>query len=423
MTGESELIEKNKIVKDKLWTKTYLLFIFMYFGNVSCLYYYNGTMTLIGESLSGSVVMAGFLSSVYSLVPLFFRPFVGSVIDKYGRWKSNCAGIVITFATIVGYLFAGNIYQLIALRAIGGLAFCITSTANYTSASDLIPESRKTEGLGWFQNMGTISTYIGPALALYALTLMPNSYVGLHIGGMILCGFAFVMNLFINYEKDPEYIQKRQEALKAEQNARKVDGQAEATEVSEAGHYILGLQFRTWFLVMAMLLVTCAHSTVNSYFILSADKRGITGISNFFLFMAAGMFIARAFISRLADEKGMLKVYVPILAIGSACLVILGSFDNVMLLNIAAFPYGFLFGTSAAVCQSNIVKSAPMKKQAFANSMYLIAVDVGYGVFPIISGMIIKSVGYAHIFLVAAVLPIVAIAFVIMFVMNQKKIR
>ena len=119
----------------------------------------------------------------------------------------------------------------------------------------------------------------------------------------------------------------------------------------------------------------------------------------------------------------MLKVYVPVLAIGSACLVILGSFDNVMLLNIAAFPYGFLFGTSAAVCQSNIVKSAPMKKQAFANSMYLIAVDVGYGVFPIISGMIIKSVGYAHIFLVAAVLPIVAIAFVIMFVMNQKKIR
>ena len=89
MTGESELIEKNKIVKDKLWTKTYLLFIFMYFGNVSCLYYYNGTMTLIGESLSGSVVMAGFLSSVYSLVPLFFRPFVGTVIDKYGRWKSN----------------------------------------------------------------------------------------------------------------------------------------------------------------------------------------------------------------------------------------------------------------------------------------------------------------------------------------------
>lgn len=67
--------------------------------------------------------MAGFLSSVYSLVPLFFRPFVGAVIDKYGRWKSNCAGIVITFATIVGYLFAGNIYQLIALRAIGGLAF------------------------------------------------------------------------------------------------------------------------------------------------------------------------------------------------------------------------------------------------------------------------------------------------------------
>ena len=394
-------MEQNKIVKDKLWTKTYLLFILMYFGNVSCLYYYNGTMTLIGESLSGSVVMAGFLSSVYSLVPLFFRPFVGAVIDRYGRWKSNCVGIVITFATIVGYLLAGNIYQLIVLRAIGGLAFCITSTANYTSASDLIPESRKTEGLGWFQNMGTISTYVGPALALYALALTPNSYVGLHIGGMILCGFAFVMNLFVNYEKNPEYIQKRKKALE--------------------GHYIFGLQYKTWFLVLVMLCVTCAHSTVNSYFILSADKRGITGISNFFLFMAAGMFVARAFISRLADEKGLMKVYVPVLAIGSICLVVFGSFDNVMLLNVMAFPYGFLFGSSAAVCQSNIVKSAPLKKQAFANSMYLIAVDVGYGVFPIISGMIINSVGYAHIFLVAAVFPIVEIAFVVTFVMSKKK--
>mgnify|MGYP000284954785 FL=1 len=53
--------------------------------------------------------------------------------------------------------------------------------------------------------------------------------------------------------------------------------------------------------------------------------------------------------------------------------------------------------------------------------MYLIAVDVGYGVFPIISGMIINSVGYAHIFLVAAVFPIVAIAFVVTFVMSKKK--
>lgn len=415
-------MEQNKIVKDKLWTKTYLLFILMYFGNVSCLYYYNGTMTLIGESLSGSVVMAGFLSSVYSLVPLFFRPFVGAVIDRYGRWKSNCVGIVITFATIVGYLLAGNIYQLIVLRAIGGLAFCITSTANYTSASDLIPESRKTEGLGWFQNMGTISTYVGPALALYALVLTPNSYVGLHIGGMILCGFAFVMNLFVNYEKNPEYIQKRKKALEAEQREHEQKAYVDDPIArKEEGHYIFGLQYKTWFLVLAMLCVTCAHSTVNSYFILSADKRGITGISNFFLFMAAGMFVARAFISRLADEKGLMKVYVPVLAIGSICLVVFGSFDNVMLLNVMAFPYGFLFGSSAAVCQSNIVKSAPLKKQAFANSMYLIAVDVGYGVFPIISGMIINSVGYAHIFLVAAVFPIVAIAFVVTFVMSKKK--
>ena len=410
---------------ERLWTGTFLLFILMYFGNVSCLYYYSGTMTLIGASLSDKVWVAGALSSIYSLTPLFLRPFVGAFVDRVGRWKSNNIGIIITMMTIVGYLFAGNIYLLFVLRGISGLAFCLTSIANYTSASDLIPETRKTEGLGWFQNAGTVSTYVGPALALYAIALTPGSYVGLHIGGLILCSIALITNLFLNYEKKPEYIAKREREMKAaEEAAKKELEEAKAAETPAAsGKLLLGLPMATWMLVLTHLLVTCAHSTVNSYLLLSAQERGIDGISNFFLFMAAGMFVARGFLSKLADKLGLMKVFVPVLIVGGLCLGIFGISNNVWVLTIAAFPYGFLFGTSAAVCNSNIVKSAPVQKRAFASSMYLIAVDVGYGIFPILSGFIIQAVGYNSIFFIAAVLPWIAIIFVILYTVKQNKAR
>lgn len=400
--------------KEKLWTKEYIFVILMYLGNVFSLYYYGGMITSIADGLGGSAVLAGLTSSVYSITPIFCRNFVGAFCDKYGRSKANLIGIIINALCCVAYCFCFNILTLFITRAIMGIGFCFTSVANYAAAADVTPANRKAEGLGWFQNAASISEYLGPALSLICITWTPGSYVGLHIGALLSCVWAFVFSLFVRYEKDPKYkarVAAEQQRVAAAENAQSADMPA-----LPKAKVVLGMETTAWSVALIVLIITAAHSCTNTYALLAMQKRGLDAYtSNFFLTVAIGLILGRAVISRLSDKYGVLKVTIPVYALSAAALIGIGTIDNGLAVVALGLPYGLMFGTMASTSQALMVNAVAPSRRAYASAMYLLAMDLAFGFSSILWGAVIEQVGFGGVFAVAAVCPVIAILVVIVF--------
>lgn len=399
--------------RERLWTKEYIFIILMYFGNVFTTYYYGGMITSIADGLGGSAVLAGLTSSVYSITPIFFRNLVGKLCDKWGRWKINVVGIMIHIVCCVIFCFCEDILSLFITRAIMGVGFCCTSVANYASASDVVPETRKAEGLGWFQNAASLSEYVGPAMALICVTWTPGSFVGLHIGGILAGVWAFVFNLFIRYEKDPKYIAKMQRAKELTEKGSTEDPDMPLPPPSKV---VFGMETTAWFVALIVLTITAAHSCTNTFALLALQKRGLEGYTaNFFLTMSMGLIIGRAFISRLADKYGVLKTTLPVYALSAAALVGIGTVTNGTAIVLLGLPYGMMFGTMASTSMALMVSSVAPARRAYASAMYLLSMDLAFGFSSIIWGAVIEKVGYTGVFAFAAICPVIAIVIVVVF--------
>ena len=77
-------------------------------------------------------------------------------------------GTAICLLAMGSYLFASTVFLLLA-RILHGAGFGITTTTYGTVVSDLIPQARRGEGMGYFGLSGTIAMALGPLIGLWLM--------------------------------------------------------------------------------------------------------------------------------------------------------------------------------------------------------------------------------------------------------------
>ena len=65
------------------------------------------------------------------------------------------------------YDWVGSILLLLALRILHGASWAFSTTSIGTVITDLIPASRRGEGMGWYGMAMTVAMAIGPMLGTY----------------------------------------------------------------------------------------------------------------------------------------------------------------------------------------------------------------------------------------------------------------
>ncbi len=380
----------------------------MYLGCTTGTYYYNATLTTIASTMSENVVLAGLMASTYSLVAMFFRPVAGAMNEKIGRQRSNMLGLIFTILSIVMMMIAKSMEMLFAARVVAGISFSITSSANYAAAVDLAPEDNKTLGIGWFQNMATLASYIGPVVGVWGLDqyMATGSWSPFYIATLATAIYSFVLNMFVTYERKPEWKAKLAAAKEARTSNQ---GQAAAAGPKlPPMKSLFGLTIPAWLLVIALALVAMAQQTVGSFLLLAATQRGITSLGQYFLLQTIGMFICKGFIAPKIEKIGAFKVVLFAVVIAVISYFAFSTATSVVPLLIIAPFYGCVWGTFPPVCNALIVASVPDDRKGFGSAMYLFGIDVGYGVGPTIWGFVIAAVGYSKVYFVAMFWPIAA---------------
>lgn len=381
----------------------------MYLGCTTGTYYYNATLTTIASTMSENVVLAGLMASTYSLVAMFFRPLAGAMNEKIGRQRSNAIGLIFTVLSIVMMMIAKSMEMLFAARVVAGISFSITSSANYAAAVDLAPEDNKTLGIGWFQNMATLASYIGPVVGIWGLDryMATGSWSPFYIATLATAVYSFVLNMFVTYERKPEWKAKIAAAKEARTTGNSGAAVVEGPKLPPMKS-IFGLTIPAWLLIISLALVAMAQQTVGSFLLLAATERGIANLGQYFLLQTIGMFICKGFIAPRIEKIGAFKVVLFAVVIAIVSYFAFSTATTVVPLLLIAPFYGCVWGTFPPVCNSLIVASVPADRKGLGSAMYLFGIDVGYGVGPTIWGFVIAAVGYSKVYFVAMFWPIVA---------------
>ena len=162
-------IERSLIMaKDRLITPGYCFILaanfLLYFGFwllIPVLPFYLSEFFQAGNSTIGIVL------SCYTVAALCIRPFSGYLLDTFARKPLYLFAYFIFMLMFAGYLIAGSLTLFIIFRIIHGVSFGMVTVGGNTVVIDIMPSSRRGEGLGYYGLTNNIAMSIGPMFGLF----------------------------------------------------------------------------------------------------------------------------------------------------------------------------------------------------------------------------------------------------------------
>jgi len=144
----------------------------------------------------------GQVMAASSMGGLLLRPLVGMALDRFGRRPTVISG---TLAMVVGLWSIGLVTEMGPMAYVARFCFGVgagTLFAGYfTFASDLIPESRRTEGLAIFGASGLLPMALNPVVQAAGIDAPDLRFFYPVLGCVILTSVFFVWR--VGESRDP----------------------------------------------------------------------------------------------------------------------------------------------------------------------------------------------------------------------------
>ena len=272
----------------------------------------------------------------------------------------------------------------------------LSSTATGTIVAQVIPGSRKGEGIGYYSMSSTLATAIGPfvGLIMSQYTSFSVIFLACFVIGLISLGSA----LFV---KVPEA-----------DNPQVVRG------------FSLGAFVEPKALPIALIIGVAAlsYSSVLSYINFYASELDLVeAASIFFLVYSIAVLISRPITGRLMDARGANIVMYPAIVLFAVGMLVLSQANNAVMLLLAGALIGLGFGNIQSGTQAIAVKAADPHRMGMATSTFFIALDAGLGFGPYFIGMLIPLTGFSMLYLLLA--GVVFFTVFLYYLMNGRRER
>src|SRR5574344_1924767 len=162
-------------MKEKLWNMNYLKVMLANFMLYFAFYIITPLLPLyLSETFGTTKDMIGIVLSGYTVAALIFRPFSGYLVDSFSRKTVLLTCFFVFFAFFVGYIAAGTLLMFAIVRTLHGAPFGAVTVANSTVAIDVLPASRRNEGIGYYGLSNNLSMAIAPSVGIYVYKWSDN---------------------------------------------------------------------------------------------------------------------------------------------------------------------------------------------------------------------------------------------------------
>jgi len=152
-------------------------------------------MFLVG-TLHAGTDKVGLVVTLFLLAAIIIRPFSGQWVSKGSQKKILTYSPIAFLIGAMLYPFATNIWTLLLLRVFHGLTFGIITTVKGTICAELIPSSRRGEGLSYFSLAMCLAMVIGPYIGLNLAN--NNAYNTAFIICIVISAINIILALLMN---------------------------------------------------------------------------------------------------------------------------------------------------------------------------------------------------------------------------------
>lgn len=368
--------------KERLWNKEYLKVMTCNFLLFFAFYLLTPLLPLyLDEQFEADKDLIGLVLSGYVIATLIIRPFSGFVVDTFDRKRVLVICFLFFFICFTGYIGAGTLLMFAIVRTLHGIPFGATTVANSTAAIDVLPSSRRNEGIGYYGLSNNIAMAIAPSAGIYIYHATSNFSLLFWLS----LGIAFAGFLFSTSVKLP----KRE----------KVAGKPKFS----LDHFFLG---RAWLLALNICFFGLCWGVMSNYVaIYGKEELNITdGTGIFFMLLSAGLVISRLFGAKSLRAGRMTHnatVGVLLSLLGYALFAFVASPWSYYT---AALLIGLGNGQMYPAFLNMFVNVARHDQRGTANSSILISWDLGMGLGILFGGLIAEKIGFVSAFHFVAIM-------------------
>jgi len=381
----------QKKKREPLWTGEFILLlataIFMYIST----FMFTPTLPLFARNIGLSdPSIGGFIVLAYTMGSLVPRVFWGKLSDDWGRKRVYLIGLAImTLATPFFGVFL-SLTGLLSIRLIQGVGFSATSTSAGTMSVDLVPESRRAEGIGYYALANTIGMASAPGIGLFMLQRFGSP--ALLAAGFAAGCIAIAGGFRLSYEK-------KRKLMAAAANAKGSGPKAPSAEdppgQSRRNAFMDERILKT---ALVVFFVVFPYGGIMGYIASYGRDLGIAEIGLYFTVYAAAVFGVRLFVGRLSDRYGIPVVLIPGILLMAGGLFILFWATTLPIFLISALFFGLGFGAAVPILQTTAyLFCSPFGRGAVSAGLFA-TMDLAYGLGAMNLGLGIKLFGYRYAF-------------------------
>lgn len=373
-------------MKEKLWTRSYIMTLAIMFGLFVSAGVVMSVIGIYAKNLTGLDTYAGMMFTTYGMGALAVRFLAGNLVDRFSAKSVILAGTLILGVGSLWQYLAPDITQLLFSRVFQGAGFGLATTAAITQLAMICPPSRLVDGVGFGAVAQSLSAVLSP---LIGFRLIGSEYTGfplLFLASLAIVGVTFLLVFFTKQGEN---------SVHTEVSTDDGDGKIRWSWLSLP--------------VLILFLSSLSQSSIMSFLPLFAIEKNFGGVGSFFSINAIGMIASRFVMGALVNRYKKFPLIFYMSAVFGATVFLFTQVTSFTQLLLIAFPAGFAMGSVAPFINTFLLEVMPGNKKGLASGLYFSTIDIGYGLGPVMWGVVAMSFGYSRMYLIAATLQIAAV--------------
>lgn len=333
-------------------------------------------------NLGFTLAHAGMLTGLFAFAALVLRPFCGAFADHFNmKWLTILGSFIMAIGHFVLVIPTGNLGMLMLPRIIQGSGFALNGTACGALATRYMPQDKLGQGIGYFSLASLLAAAFGAPLGLLVRDTFGFSAV--FVLAALFAATAVIIILPVSYINAPETVTHRKSFSLQD--------------------FFLPSLAPLMFFSGIFSMMTAMNS---SFLAVSAEEKGITGFSAFFIIQSVMMLLTRPTAGRMTDQKGGFAVIIPGYLFTAATMLLLALAPNRWIIFIAAVTAALGMGIGSPACQTECVKKVGPERRGAAVSGYYMGCDVANTIGPMLGGAVAGQFGCTTMYLGSAALAV-----------------
>lgn len=342
-------------------------------------------MPLWVHERGGGAELAGRVAAASGFAGLAALPFIGYLLDRFGRRRFLITGIGVTTLCSVAFLFLDEVGPALwAVRVVQGIASTSAFTGAQTVALLFAPVDRRAEAIGWF-GISTILTHaISPAIG--EEIILRWGFDAMFATGAVLGAVAFVAACFV--PRPPPFVMQPRSVEIGARDARLAVGTAS----------------------FAMLCYGVGFGATQTFVPLLMAEFSIGRVGPFFTAWSLAAVTVRATLGTISDRVGRRRVLVPAMLALTVAVGALATARSMPLVVAIGALFGMGHGMLYPTMNAWVADWSNARNIGRTQSLFSGSYSLGVSCCAFLFGTIVERHGFPTMFLVASAISTVGLA-------------